>query len=291
MIFVDQKKVAISPGLRATLKSATAGLLLEKPDDRATYIKNNRNTTWGDPALVKALKAVIGNKCWYSEIGLGGADPNVDHFRPKGRVMDVNDEMVKTGLLLDGYWWLAFEPLNFRLSSQHANQRRVDEDTDGGKADYFPVKGDRAPACVPYMQIFEDVLPLDPCSASDVSLIWFDPEGRPCYSPNQKRPKKEDELRIKATIWLYHLDKNDTAAPRAKAVEEVRGKLFLADNYYQLWHSAKPCLKSKASFDNEIAEIAGLLADSAEFTGAKRCAVRLAMADYDWIESCQALLI
>lgn len=291
MIFVDHTKLAISPALREALKSATTQLLLQAPADRASFIKNNRNTTWGDPGLVAALKAAIGNKCWYSEIELGGADPNVDHFRPKGRVVEVNDEMVKTGQQIDGYWWLAFEPLNFRLSSQHANQRRVDEDTDGGKADFFPVKGDRAPAGTPYMQIFEDVLPLDPCSASDVSLIWFDPEGRPCYSPKQKHPKKEDELRLKATIWLYHLDKNDTAAPRAKAVEEVRRKLLLADNYYQMWNSAKPCLKSKASFDHEIAEIAELLANTSEFAGAKRCAVRLAMADYDWIESCQALLI
>lgn len=291
MIFVDLTKLAISPALRATLRAATTALMQETPDDRANYIKNNRSITWGDPALVTALKALIGNKCWYSEIELGGADPNVDHFRPKGRVVEVNDELAKTGHQLDGYWWLAFEPLNFRLSSQHANQRRVDEGTDGGKADFFPVKGNRAPAGTPYMQIFEEVLPLDPCSASDVSLIWFDPEGRPCYSPKQKRPKKDDELRIKATVWLYHLDKHDTAAPRAKAVENVRRKLLLADNYYELWHSEQPCLKSKASFDHEIAEIADLLAASSEFAGAKRCAVRLAMADYDWIESCQALLI
>lgn len=291
MIFVDQTKVAISHELRTALKDATAGLLQAASADRATYIKNSREKTWGDPTLVAALKAVIGNKCWYSEIELGGADPNVDHFRPKGRVIEVNDEMTKTGQHLEGYWWLAFEPLNFRLSSQHANQRRVDEDTEGGKADYFPVRGNRAPALTPYMQIFEDVLPLDPCSASDVSLIWFDPEGRPCYSPKQKHPKKEDELRIAATIWLYHLNKHDTAAPRAKAVDEVWKKLRLADNYYQLWHAADPCLRSKASFDREVAEIAGLLADTSKFAGAKRCAVRLAMADYDWIESCQALLV
>lgn len=291
MIFVNQAKLAIPHTLREALLAASTGLRQQEAADRATYIQGNRNATWGNAALVAALKAVVGNKCWYSEISLGGADQNIDHFRPKGRVIEVSDEMVKTGQQLDGYWWLAFEPLNFRLSSQHSNQRRVDEDTDGGKADFFPVRGNRALEGTPYMQIFEDVLPLDPCSASDVSLLWFDPEGRPCYSPKQKQPKKEDERRIKATIWLYHLDKNDTAAPRAKAVEDVRRKLLLADNYYQLWHSKPPCLKSKASFDHEVAEIAELLAETSEFAGAKRCTVRLAMADYEWIESCQALLI
>ena len=291
MIFIDPMKVKISGALRTALNAATAGLQQVAPAERAAYFKNKRDTTWGDPALVAALRQVVGNKCWYSEVALGGADPNVDHFRPKGRVVEVSDEMEKTGQEFDGYWWLAFEPLNFRLSSQHANQRRVDEDTEGGKADFFPIKGDRAPIETPHMQIFENVLPLDPCSPSDVSLIWFDPDGNPCCSPKQKRSNESDKLRIRATIWLYHLDKHDTAAPRAKAVAEVRTKLIHANNYFQLWHSDTPCLKSKASFDREVAEIAGLLVDTSNFAGAKRCAVRLAMADYDWIESCQALLI
>jgi hypothetical protein len=50
-------------------------------------------------------------------------------------------------------------------------------------------------------------------------------------------------------------------------------------------------LKSKASFDREVAEIAELLADTSSFAGAKRCAVRIAMSQYEWIDSCQALLI
>ena len=291
MIFVDLAKVKIPPALRKALLDATEGLKQVTKANRATYLKGRRASTWGDPDLVDALKKVVGNKCWYSEIDLGGADPNVDHFRPKGRVVEVNDELAKTGQELEGYWWLAFEYLNFRLSSQHANQRRTDVDSTGGKADFFPVIGARAPEGTPYMQIFENILPLDPCSASDVRLMWFDPDGKPCYSPRQKKTSKEDELRVRVTIWLYHLDKLDTATPRAKAVEEVRRKLTLADNYYQLWNSAHPCLKSKASFDNEVAEIARLLADTSNFSSAKRCAVRLAMADYEWIDSFQALLI
>lgn len=291
MIFVNPAKVNVSAALRAALKAAANGLAKVAEPDRAKYFKDNRDKTWGDKNLVTALQAVVGNKCWYSEIGLGGADPNVDHFRPKGCVVEVDEDLAKTGHTSDGYWWLAFELLNFRLSSQHSNQRRVDEDTAGGKADFFPVWGARAAAGTPYQQIFENVLPLDPCSASDVSLLWFDPDGNPVYLPKRGRPNKADELRIKATVWLYHLDKHDTATPRANAVTEVRRKLEQADCYFKLWHSAVPCLKSKASFDKEVAEIAAMLADTAEFAGAKRCAVRLAMAEYDWIEDCQALLI
>lgn len=291
MIFVDAAKVVVPNELRNALKAATKALANVKPEDRSDFFKKNRDKTWGDPALVAAYKKLIGNKCWYSEVDLAGADPNVDHFRPKGRVVEVDDSFSKTGEECEGYWWLAFEPLNYRLSCQHSNQRRVDEHTDGGKADFFPVKGSRTPTGTSYLGIFEDVLPLDPCVPSDVSLIWFDPDGNPCCSPKKKRSEEEDKLRIQATIWLYHLDKHETAILRAKAVAEVRRKLEQADSYHQLWNSTPKCLKSKSSFNREVAEIADLLKDSSSFAGAKRCIVRLAMADYEWIDSCQALLI
>jgi hypothetical protein len=291
VIFVNPTKVAIPLALRNALKAASATLTGKPPVERKKFFEDNRKSTWGHDTLVASLKAVVGNKCWYSEIDLGGADPNVDHFRPKGRVVEVDDNLQKTGHISDGYWWLAFELKNFRLAAQHSNQRRVDEETEGGKADFFPVVGERALPTTPYQQIFETILPLDPCSASDVSLLWFDPDGNPAYSPRTGKPNDFDRRRVKATIWLYHLDKRDTATPRSKAVAEVRRKLEQADNYYSLWRSAIPCMKSKTSFDKEVAEIAAALADTSPFAGAKRCAVRLAMSDYDWIEECQALLI
>lgn len=291
MIFVNPAKITIPAARSAALNVATTGLQPIGPPDRAQYFEQHRNATWGHTEVVAALKAVVGNKCWYSEVDLTGADPNVDHFRPKGRVVEVDQELQKTGQLAEGYWWLAFELQNFRLSAQHSNQRRVDAETEGGKADFFPVAGARAQVGTPYQQIFEYVLPLDPCSASDVSLLWFDPDGNPTYSPKQKKSCKDNELRIKATIWLFHLDKHDTATARRKAVGEVRRKLQQADNYHSLWHAVPPCMKSKASFDKEIAEIADMLGDSSEFAGAKRCTVRVAMAEYDWIDGCQALLI
>lgn len=291
MIFINPTRVSIPFEVRATLNDVAVGLRTVAAVDRSAYFKANRLVTWGNPAVVSALRSVVGNKCWYSEVYLGGADPNVDHFRPKGRVVEVDNLLKKTGQDWYGYWWLAFEILNFRLTSQHANQRRVDETTEGGKADFFPVLGARAPEGTAYAQIFEDVLPLDPCSASDVSLMWFDPDGNPVHLPRKGRDEERDALRIRATIWLYHLDKQDTATPRRKAVENVQLKLNQADTYYQLWNGVVPCMRSRASFDREVAEIAALIADDAEFAGAKRCAVRLAAANYPWIDDCQALLV
>lgn len=288
MIFVDPLKLFIPADIISKMSELTKELKKVSVPNRSVFIEDGRKHSWGKAELVDAMQKVIGNKCWYSELELAGSDPNIDHFRPKGRVVEVDNNMARTGIYLDGYWWLAFEPLNYRLSAEHSNQRRV-EATAGGKADFFPIRGSRAKELTPYPQIFEDILPLDPCSISDVSLMWFDPEGRPCYFPKNNIPNPADELRIKVTIWLYHLDKSKTAALRAKDINTFNGKLSLADTYYQLWNAAVPCLKSKASFDNIVAEIASLITDDARFAGAKRCALRIASSKYDWIDLSHAL--
>ena len=148
---------------------------MSKPtNERIAFINNNRTATWGNRELLTALKEVIGNKCWYSEVDLTGADPNIDHFRPKGRVKEVDvDSLTPTGIDSEGYWWLAFDHQNFRLSSMHSNQRRVDENTNGGKWDFFPVVGSRAVKGTQLSLINESVFPLDRCSATDVSLMWL----------------------------------------------------------------------------------------------------------------------
>lgn len=291
MIFVNPTKIKITPALERALNAATKELLTLPEAEHGAHFKKMRDITWGHDDLVRSLKTAVGNKCWYSEVDLGGADPNVDHFRPKGRVIEIDADLQKTGAEMSGgYWWLAYEVLNYRLSSQHANQRRVDNQTDGGKADFFPVKGIRGQPKTPYHQIHENVLPLDPCSVSDVSLLGFDPYGNPIYVPRKGKSNCDDALRIKVTIWLYHLDKHDTAALRSKAVDEVRRRLRKADGHYVDWHVQVPCMKAKKSFDDEISEIAAMIEDVSPFAGAKRCAVRLAMADYDWIEDYPALV-
>jgi hypothetical protein len=169
----------------------------------------------------------------------------------------------------------------------HANQRRIDEDTNGGKWDYFPVRGDRAQPGTPLGAIAEDVLPLDPCSLSDVRLLWFDPDGKPCASTWKHREMASYEKeRVRTTIWLYHLDKKELQNRRSAHVQDIRKDLKKANIDYLLWapQTATPNLQAKNTFDQKIAEIKSKIADTAEFTGAKRCAVRAAMAEYEWIE-------
>ncbi|MDD2342535.1 MAG: hypothetical protein PHV54_06565 [Tolumonas sp.] len=81
----------------------------------------------------------FGDKCWYSEVPRIGTDFNIDHFRPKGAVKKA--KRIYASKIINGksqnhsgYWWLAFEPKNYRYSCQYANQPR----DNGGKHDYFP---------------------------------------------------------------------------------------------------------------------------------------------------------
>ena len=288
MIFINPNALPLPPARRTTLQNLTAELFAKPAADRSAFVNSNanRNASWAHPEVLTALRAVAGNKCWYSEVQLDGQDPNVDHFRPKGQVREVDADLQNTGNESGGYWWLAFEFSNYRLAAMHSNQRRVDLDTDGGKWDYFPIRGNRAAEGTPWGEIMEDILALDPCSSTDVALLWFDPDGNPCVSDWKRKPNLGDVARVKATIWLYHLDKKEIGSSRAKYMEEIRTDIRNAHAQFRLWDrdSANPNLQARTSFNQKVAEIGIKIADDKVFAGAKRCAVRASIPDYPWID-------
>ena len=130
-----------------------------------------RQQIWRD--LSPHLASLKKGKCWYSESCNPTADKNVDHFRPKNRVMEEPTH--------EGYWWLAFTFRNYRYSSQWCNQRRVSGNggTSGGKWDHFPLcpgfraqqEGDDIELEVPEL--------LDPIDPNDWKLLTFRPDGHP----------------------------------------------------------------------------------------------------------------
>ncbi|MBQ2923147.1 MAG: hypothetical protein IJE60_08720 [Tyzzerella sp.] len=131
--------------------------------ERAKYLA--RANIWSEfkPILIK----YYGEKCWYSECSLEGSFADVDHFRPKNRSTDEQGNII----LPDGYWWLAYDYLNYRLSCEKSNRSFGD----GGKNDMFPLKAGTAPATqgnsndVPIL--------LDPCDENDTKLIDCDEAG------------------------------------------------------------------------------------------------------------------
>jgi len=266
------------------IKDATSAAAHTDLEDRDAFIERKRDVSWAHPDVLRALRAPVGNKCWYSEVHLDGEDPNVDHFCPKGSVREVNESLEPTGKESVGYWWLAFEPRNYRLACMHSNQRRVDTDTDGGKWDFFPTRKKRAPELTSWEQIeaLEDPLPLDPCSRTDTRLLCFDPDGNPCASDNAT---DTDKKRVDASIWLFHLKKKEIRERRRDYVQDIQKDIRKANTEFQLWARGTPAvsLEAKGRFDSKIAEIDLKIASNAVFSGAKRSAVRLAMSKYEWV--------
>lgn len=131
--------------------------------EREEYMKKHGIWSKFKPILTK----YFGEKCWYSECALEGSFIDVDHFRPKNRSKDEQGNII----LDDGYWWLAYDYLNYRLSCEKSNRNFGG----GGKNDMFPLKSGTVPSSQGYSN---DVhLLLDPCVKSDVMLIDCDENG------------------------------------------------------------------------------------------------------------------
>ena len=126
-------------------------------DERKNYMASHKIWSEFKPILIK----YYGEKCWYSECSLEGAFGEIDHFRPKNKSTD----MQKNEILPDGYWWLAYDYLNYRLSCEKSNRSFGD----GGKNDMFPLK----PGTFVATQGNNNDTPilLDPCVESDVEII------------------------------------------------------------------------------------------------------------------------
>ncbi|MBK8452558.1 MAG: hypothetical protein WAQ53_02270 [Thiofilum sp.] len=100
-------------------------LLQAAPDEagRSSIIKANENL-WRDDRIRNWLLQQFANKCWYTEAAESVSSIHVDHFRPKGRVMNLD------GSTESGYWWLSFNYKNYVIAGQLINVK---------KRDFFPI--------------------------------------------------------------------------------------------------------------------------------------------------------
>lgn len=176
--------------------------------ERKAYIK--RYADWN---IIKSIFIKeFGNKCWYSEAPLDNGV--IDHFRPKNKAinycLEEKDCNHKYVFKLNGYWRLAYNLRNFRLSSHTSNIRFTDMESDkaiiGGKSIYFPLKYENGNFIIADdydndPDITEKSLLLDPIKPSDSGLITFDKSGEPIicgYMEGQK-------IKANISINLYNL--------------------------------------------------------------------------------------
>lgn len=230
-----------------------------KPEDRSKAIAK-QSKVWS--SLRKKLERLSAGKCWYCESRELRSDKPVDHFRPKGAVHGVEGS--------EGYWWLAFDWQNYRLSCIFCNSRRIDVDagTAGGKWDFFPLFDEATRATTPEADIHkEEVVLLDPTKATDPGLLTFDEDGtpKPRYDKTQDRDK---HYRATQSIKLYHLHHVDAVDVRRKIAARI--KTLIADGAKYFGELARPNNSAKHGLHRVMQDLIDLTARESEFSSAAR---------------------
>lgn len=171
----------------------------------------------------------FGDKCWYTEAARVGTTNDVDHFRPKNAVKNqLGKNVARINAAGDveyaSYWWLVYDPLNYRYSCIFSNRANGA----GGKQEFFPLEDERTrawtPTC-PYLA--EDISFLDPCNFNDVQLIAFDITvgmAVPRFS-EQQNPKAF--RRFQLSKKYYNLNEKTIVDARTQVLNELNKDLNL----------------------------------------------------------------
>ena len=231
--------------------------------ERAEYI-NSQSSLWAD--LKTNLEGLSNRKCWYCESYEKRSDRVVDHHRPKNNVRDSHPPH-------DGYWWLAFNPENYRLGCTYCNSLRKDRETGevGGKGDFFPVY-DEARRVAPEGSDFkqENPLLLDPCNPSDVQLLWFKEDGRAV--PRFDEIKKPWAYkRAKDSIKYYNLDEQEIKEARQGIYNKIKKLVEDGDFYFEAAYEMNA--PASLAFENVLRDLALLVHKDSEFSAFSRAMI------------------
>ncbi len=215
MRFIDIHTVYVPPEWEAETKQLLAKLRKMPKRARSEAWKKDEYQMW---PMTKALLAGLSfNKCWYSEELVTGAKGDVDHFRPKGTLLDVVPKH-------DGYWWAALDHSNFRFSCQICNRLYKDELTRQvmGKGAYFPLpaNGFRARKETDSIKKEKHLL-LDPTRKGDPDLLWFEESGKAVPRKSEQKDKR-GHLRARESIVRYHLNDKELLISRGLVCDEVK---------------------------------------------------------------------
>jgi uncharacterized protein (TIGR02646 family) len=262
--FVDARvNAARAEAVSKSLSGDAAALLVAAARRKAI---NARAAVWR--AASDALKAASHGKCWYCEAREMRSDMVVDHFRPKNAISERRSH--------PGYYWLAFEWRNFRLSCTFCNSRRVDPSgrTSGGKHHHFPVFEPPPHASTPAESI-ETERPelLDPVNDDDPKLLTFHPNGYPREAVQDR--VAFEHRRARRSVQLYHLDHQPLVRARKRLAIEIDTHVREASTAF--------ARADAHTFRHHKTEILKRVRSSAQFSSAARCFLRQFRAE-PWVE-------
>ena len=199
MRFIDLNEIRPSILLQIEgLEDAKRQVLSEADPNERKALFDRYRTRW--TAVRDAFEAYSNGKCWYVECRNPGADNDIDHYRPKSRVAQDPTH--------PGYYWLAFEWKNLRLSCQRANRLRTNPETGetGGKGDNFPLVNPGNWARTPGDELCLEIPAIfDPTDPEDVATLTFGPDGEVVLVP-ERQGQHVAEVKLQASRRHLHLN-------------------------------------------------------------------------------------
>ncbi|WP_364518682.1 hypothetical protein [Nocardioides sp. LML1-1-1.1] len=172
-----------------------------------------------------ALHQLFGGKCAYCESRYSGTQPmDVEHWRPKGEVLEYDATGVKTRL--QGYHWLASTWSNLLPSCIDCNRPRTQ--TDGvsqavelqGKGSQFPVRDGvrmKPPTSEVPDPAEDDALILDPTRDDPAAHLTFRSDGT--VHPTAGSEKGRESIRV------YALNRSELAFERLGVARLIEQRL------------------------------------------------------------------
>jgi hypothetical protein len=242
----------------------------ENQEQRSEIIDANR-ALWGE---IKAwLLNLSHGKCWYSEAKELCSFYDVDHFRPKKRAKNLDESM------RGGYWWLAFDWRNYRISGNVCNRPNKDDaDETRGKGEYFPLRTGSPVAQRPEDDIRDEIIYLlDPADSDDPLLISFNEEGLPSPATTDDWSRE----RVLVTTRLMHLDYPPLVEERKKIWTRCRLLISRAQALMQE-QGNKVSVSLKNELKHLFQDLRKLLSSESELAGTARAC--LLQSGYEWAQ-------
>lgn len=209
---------------------------------------------WGK--LKPWLLQLSGGKCWFTEARDIASHLDVEHFRPKKTARNAK------GPERDGYWWLAFDFMNFRIAGTVPNRK---------KGVWFPLRyGSKRST---YSRRCEgDEVPhfLDPTNAYDVTLLAFDDEGKAIPAPGINR---WEYVRVMRTVERLKLSEHHALSEERRKVWQQT--TMLINKYLKAQSESRTSETARERLKTTAREIVCLTRPDAELSGVAKWCVRL----------------
>jgi hypothetical protein len=268
MRYIDLNAVidSIPQGIRDNLQAVDQTMPLKNDADKATSAAVG-NVHWSP--VKQYLENASNRKCWYTETKNPGCLNDVEHYRPKAKVTD------GIGNVVHWYWFLAFNPINYRLSSQlpnRLNENPVLGET-GGKGNKFPLLPGSPRATDLAGLGAERPIILDPCSEADTGLLEFQPDGRPVLSMRYVGDPAAEE-RVEQSKLLLNLDYPTFNEDRESLYNTIKMMIERGDRYIR---------DGIPAIDDVKNDLRDMMSPDAAYSKAAECYIRC-FRDRAWVE-------